>query len=50
MGSVYSFPEIMDMAFCARGCSGNATTAFKRHRDKTVIGECQFVMLSFLLA
>jgi hypothetical protein len=49
MGSVHSFPEIVDMACCARGCSRNATTAFKRYRDKTVIGECQFVVLSFLL-
>jgi hypothetical protein len=49
MGSVYLFPQILDMAFCARGCNGNATTAFKWYRDKTVIGECQFVVLSFLL-
>lgn len=49
MGRLYSFPEIVDMAFCSGGCSWNATTVFKRYRDKTVIGEWQFVVLSFLL-
>jgi hypothetical protein len=49
MGSGCSFPEIADTLLVLGECIGHMTDAVRRYRKNTLIGECQIIVLPFLL-